>query len=280
MRLRSSLPSLALAHCGVAAQTATRRSTNLASLVAYPGFYHGRPILIVGTVTTTESGMRVSDDSGSIRLLTKGSAPDGLDEVRGEFWDIGRMKPDDPQLANFDLKRTFNIDATGSWPRPGEVTVDRRDVRDAGPAADRRRRSGPSRCIRRAIVDQKVTVTGPVRRPESVRRPAGLARQEPLRLRAAIGGRRHLGQRRAAEGQGLQLLARLPARQRTLARNHGHRPRPAAGWSGSRSAPTASSSARRRPKRPPSTRSRFACRPRLRRKSSSARRRRTRPTSR
>jgi uncharacterized membrane protein YgdD (TMEM256/DUF423 family) len=81
------------------AQTATRRSTNLASLVAYPGFYHGRAILIVGTVTTTESGVRVSDDSGSIRLLTKGSAPDGLDEVRGEFWDIGRMKPDEPQLA-------------------------------------------------------------------------------------------------------------------------------------------------------------------------------------
>src|SRR3954447_24182709 len=108
---------LALVLCAAAApwaQTATRRSTNLASLVAYPGFYHGRPILIVGTVTTAESGIRVSDDSGSIRLLTKGPAPDGLDEVRGEFWDIGRMKPDEPQLSGFDLKRTFNIDATSS----------------------------------------------------------------------------------------------------------------------------------------------------------------------
>jgi hypothetical protein len=141
------------------AQTATRRSTNLASLVAYPGFYHGRAILIVGTVTTTESGMRVSDDSGSIRLLTKGSAPDGLDEVRGEFWDIGRMKPDEPQLANFDLKRTFNIDATSSWPRPGEVTVI--------VATSVTQAQLPTTPSIRAIalhpsryVDQKVTVTG------------------------------------------------------------------------------------------------------------------------
>jgi Bacterial Ig-like domain len=141
------------------AQTATRRSTSLASLVAYPGFYHGRPILIVGTVTTTESGTRVSDDNGSIRLLTKGSAPDGLDEVRGEFWDIGRMKPDEPQLANFDLKRTFNIDATSSWPRPGEVTVIvATSVTQAQLPVTPSIRAitlHPSR-----YVDQKVTVTG------------------------------------------------------------------------------------------------------------------------
>ena len=145
----------------VSAQPATRRSTNIAALVAYPGFYHGRPILIVGTVTTTESGMRVSDDNGSIRVLSKGpTAPDGLDEVRGEFWDIGRMKPDDPQLASYDLKRTFNIDPTGSWPRPGEVTAIIATIVTPGPAAARRLRSARSRCIRRAIVDQKVTVTG------------------------------------------------------------------------------------------------------------------------
>ncbi len=105
------------------AQTATRRSTNIAALMAYPGFYHGRPIMLVGTVSTTDTGLRVSDDSGSIRLLSKGPAPDGLDEIRGEFWDIGRMKPDEPQLSGFDLKRTFNLDEGGPWPRPGEITA-------------------------------------------------------------------------------------------------------------------------------------------------------------
>lgn len=109
---------------GASAQPATRRPTNIAALVAYPSFFHNRPILIVGTVTTTDKGIRVADDNGSIRVLSKGTAvPDGLDEIRGEFWDIGRMKADDPQLSGFDIERTFGIDPNGPWPRPGEVTA-------------------------------------------------------------------------------------------------------------------------------------------------------------
>jgi hypothetical protein len=155
---RLTLFVLAIA-TAASAQTATRRSTNIASLVAYPGFYHGRPILLVGTVTTTDKGLRVTDDSGSIRLLSKGPAPEGLDEVRGEYWDIGRMKPDEPQLAGYDLMRTFNVDPVGAWPRPGEVTaIVATAVSPAQlPAAPSIRAIAlnPSR-----YVDQKVTVTG------------------------------------------------------------------------------------------------------------------------
>jgi hypothetical protein len=121
-RIAVLLTAVALAN--VSAQPATRRPTNIAALVAYPSFYHLRPILIVGTVTTTDKGMRVADDNGSIRVLSKGATvPDGLTEIRGEFWDIGRMKADDPQLSGYDLERTFGIDPNGAWPRPGEVTA-------------------------------------------------------------------------------------------------------------------------------------------------------------
>ena len=155
---RTALLVLALA-TAASAQTATRRSTNIASLAAFPGFYHGRPIVIVGTVATTDKGVRVSDDNGSIRLLSKGPAPEGLDEIRGEFWDIGRMKPDEPQLAAYDLKRTFNVDPGGAWPRPGEVTAI-----IATAVSQALLPSAPS--IRAIVlhpsryVDQKVTVTG------------------------------------------------------------------------------------------------------------------------
>src|SRR5438876_12438052 len=85
-------------------QTMSRRATNLAALLAYPGFYHGRPIVVIGNVATDQNGRaRVSDDNGSIRLVLKSSAPDGLDEVRGEFWDVSRMEPDDPTLTTLDL---------------------------------------------------------------------------------------------------------------------------------------------------------------------------------
>jgi len=155
-----SLLLFALAAAHASAQPATRRPTNIAALVAHPSFYHQRPILIVGTVTTTDKGMRVADDNGSIRVLSKGTTvPDGLDEIRGEFWDIGRMKADDPQLTSFDLQRTFGIDPNTSWPRPGEVTAI-----IATNASQATLPLAPS--IRSIILfparylDQKVTVTG------------------------------------------------------------------------------------------------------------------------
>jgi hypothetical protein len=157
---RAAVLLTAVALSNLSAQPPTRRPTNIAALVAYPSFFHLRPILIVGTVTTTDKGMRVADDNGSIRVLSKGtSVPDGLDEIRGEFWDIGRMKADDPQLSAFDLQRTFGIDPNGAWPRSGEVT--------AIIATNASQAQLPIAPSIRAIVlhpsrflDQKVTVTG------------------------------------------------------------------------------------------------------------------------
>jgi hypothetical protein len=108
----------------VSAQAPPRRATNIAALLTFPVFYHGRSVLIVGTVTTEKDGqVRVSDGSTSLRVVFKGSAPDGNDEIRGEFWDLGRMKSDDPRLVSIDLRTTFGVDPEGSWPRAGEATA-------------------------------------------------------------------------------------------------------------------------------------------------------------
>jgi hypothetical protein len=141
------------------AQPATRRATNLATLLAYPGFYHGRPIVIVGTVGIENDLVKVSDDNGSIRLIFKGNAPDGLDEVRGEFWDLGRMKADDIRLSTYDIRATFKMDPDAAWPRPGEVTaiIATAVARAVTPAAPSIRAIvlNPSRYL-----DQKVAITG------------------------------------------------------------------------------------------------------------------------
>lgn len=120
MLRRTTLLTLAVA-TAVSAQPVVRRATNVAALLAYPGYYHGRPILIVGKVEVANGQLRVSDDAGTMRLVAKGNAPDGLDEIRGEFWDLGRMKPDDMRLNGYDLRATFQIDPEGPWPRQGEV---------------------------------------------------------------------------------------------------------------------------------------------------------------
>ncbi len=145
---------------GLSAQPPARRATNIPALVAYPGFYHQRQIIVVGKVATQDNGeLRVADDAGSIRVVSKDGAPDGLDEIRGEFWDIGRMKPDDPRLAGYDLKQTFHVDPEGAWPRTGEVTA---IIATAVSAAS----SPPAPSIRAIVLnpsrylEEKVTVTG------------------------------------------------------------------------------------------------------------------------
>jgi hypothetical protein len=143
----------------IAAQPATRRATNLAALLGFPGFYHGRSVVIVANVGVTGNEVRVSDDAGAVRLIYKGSAPDGLDEIRGEFWDLGRMKPDDVRLSGYDLRSAFNIDPDAPWPHPGDVmAIIATAVSAASPPPAPSIRSivlNPTRYL-----DQKVTVSG------------------------------------------------------------------------------------------------------------------------
>jgi hypothetical protein len=155
----SCLAAISLA-ASAEAQTTTRRATNIAGLLAFPGFYHGRPIMVVGKVALEANGqLKVSDDDGAIPIVFKGSAPDGLDEVRGEFWDIGRMKADDIRLNAYDLRATFKVNPDDPWPRPGEVTA---IIATAiAPAA-----VPPAATIRSIVlnpgryIDQKLSITG------------------------------------------------------------------------------------------------------------------------
>jgi hypothetical protein len=158
LRLGSCLALALVATAG--AQPMTRRATNLAAVLAYPGYYHGRPIVIVGKVGLEKDQLRVSDESGaSVHLIFKGTAPDGLDEVRGEFWDIGRMKAGDPRLSTYDLRNTFKFDPDGAWPRPGDVTAIIATAVAPAPAA-------PPPSVRSIVLnpsrflDQKVAITG------------------------------------------------------------------------------------------------------------------------
>jgi hypothetical protein len=122
--MRRTLLILVLAASAAVAQPAGRRATNIGAVLGYPGYYHGRAILLVAKVGVDKDSLRASDENGaSIRLIFKGNAPDGLDEIRGEFWDLGRMKPDDIRLSSHDLRTEFHIDPNEAWPRPGEVTA-------------------------------------------------------------------------------------------------------------------------------------------------------------
>src|ERR1700730_2053066 len=109
---------LALAATTLSAQPSPRRATNVAALQAHAAFYQLRPIVIVGKVSLLDSGdLMMTDDAGTVRVVFKGSAPEGVDEIRGEFWDIGRMHAGDPRLAGDDPQRRGHGDPGGEWRR-------------------------------------------------------------------------------------------------------------------------------------------------------------------
>lgn len=113
---------VALTAASLAAQTTVRRATNVAALLSHTAFFNQRPIFIVSDLKLLDTGeLRATTDGLSLPILFKGTAPDGAAEIRGEFWDVGRMGATDPRLSGYDLQRTFKIDPDGAWPRPGTV---------------------------------------------------------------------------------------------------------------------------------------------------------------
>src|SRR5262245_14168289 len=157
---RASAVTFVLASTVLSAQPLQRRATNVTALLAYPGFYHLKPIVIVGTITRLDSGeLRVNSESGTMKVVFKGSAQEGLSEVRGELWDLGRMNADDPRLTPYDLKSAFQIDPEGPWPRPGQVmAIVANAISPASPPPTPTIRAValyPSRYL-----DQKITVVG------------------------------------------------------------------------------------------------------------------------
>ena len=139
---------------------AARRATNVSALLAHASYFHQRPVVVVGELTLLDSGeMRLVTDGISVRVLYQGTVPSGPVEVRGEFWDLGKMNADDPRLATYDVSRSFGIDPNAPWPRPGQVTaLIASSVTAATPPAAPSIRNivlFPSRYL-----DQKVTVIG------------------------------------------------------------------------------------------------------------------------
>lgn len=150
----------ALTSSVLAQPSAPRRATNVEALIGFPDFFHTRAVILVGDIATAENGqLRLSDGTASVRVVYKDHIADGLSEVRGQYWDIGRLKPDDPRVTTLDVMNTFHLTPDGPWPRPGEIT--------AVFATSIAPTSAPSAPTIRSIVlrparylDQRVTVTG------------------------------------------------------------------------------------------------------------------------
>jgi hypothetical protein len=101
-----ALAALALyAPARTAAEVLSRRATTLAAIRTYPAFFNGQPVRIRAEIDRSEKRVMLVDGDDKLpALVASGVGGSGVQDIRGEVWDIGRMRQDDPKLTGRDLR--------------------------------------------------------------------------------------------------------------------------------------------------------------------------------
>ena len=124
---------LAGAHTPAAAQPASRLATTPEALLAAPLFFHGRQVAIHGQVADAagQTRLQVAIDEADLGrrnapqvfVFWRDAPASATGEIRGEFWDLGRLDADDGRFAAYDFQGMLEIATRGRWPSRGEVFV-------------------------------------------------------------------------------------------------------------------------------------------------------------
>ncbi len=146
----------------LSAQPVRYRPTTLAALDAYPSFFHRQPIVVRATPEGDLLDVFLSDGDRRLRALYV--APPIADErdlleIEGTYWDVGRLQPNDPRVADHGIAALSERLLGKPWPSSGELRLLIAD--------DTRRADEPDSATIRTISleparyrDRTVTVTG------------------------------------------------------------------------------------------------------------------------
>ena len=104
--------------------SSVRLATTPEALIAAPVFFHGKQIVVRRDVETAGALMRLANTAKPIFVLWRESGGMGHDsEVRGEFWDLGRLDRADPRFSNVNFQPILDAAANGQWPGRDQVFV-------------------------------------------------------------------------------------------------------------------------------------------------------------
>ena len=121
------------------AQPPGRMATTAAALRASPVFFHGKQIAVLGSVAESRSLYRLESQGASGTPGAADAAPDlagkpvyvywrdrparADGEIRGEFWDLGRLTEGDSRFSSFDFRPLLELLNQGRWPGRDQVFV-------------------------------------------------------------------------------------------------------------------------------------------------------------
>lgn len=110
----------------VVAQAGARKATTIRALVTYPVFFHSQRVAVEGELRESGTQLTIARDDQSV-MIVKGRAADAagarVAEVRGTFFDVGKLERDDPRVAEFEFSKVAEQRFNREWPGPGELFV-------------------------------------------------------------------------------------------------------------------------------------------------------------
>ncbi|HTI36580.1 MAG TPA: Ig-like domain-containing protein [Vicinamibacterales bacterium] len=128
MRRSVSASSLAIAailvFAAADAQLPARVATTAQALVANPVFYQGKHVAVRHSTAETAGVTELAGTVKPVAVYWRQQPSGGADvEIRGEFWDLGRLQRDDGRLAGVDLGPLLQSTTRGEWPSRDRVFV-------------------------------------------------------------------------------------------------------------------------------------------------------------
>ena len=104
-------------------QPATRIATTAEALIGSALFYHGKLVVVQHAVVHDDALPRLAGTAKPIYVLWKERPSTDSGEIRGEFWDLGRIEASDSRFAGQDLRQIVDSTLQGRWPARDQVFV-------------------------------------------------------------------------------------------------------------------------------------------------------------
>lgn len=124
--MRSAGIALGLLAAGVAAlvaQAPERIATTAEALVASPLFFHGKRVVLRHPLRETNRLVELEGTAKPVYICWREPPRASEGEIRGEFWDLGRMLEGDERLASYDFRPVIEAANNGHWPGRDQIFV-------------------------------------------------------------------------------------------------------------------------------------------------------------
>jgi hypothetical protein len=112
-----------MAAASAGAQPPGRIATTAHALVANPLFFNGKQIVVRHPVKMTGTLTELDATAKPVYIFWKEPPVGSTGEIRGEFWDLGRMQEGDERFTSYDFRPIVEEASRGRWPGRDQIFV-------------------------------------------------------------------------------------------------------------------------------------------------------------